>query len=327
MSHLRSIIASEKAPIEDHLHVIAVISNAVPYLRRYVLFRQFMDRMEKEENVILYVVELAYRDQNFVMTDASNPHHLQLRTETPLWHKENLINLAVTKLLPSTYKAFAWLDGDIEFENHTWAKDTLLLLNNYNLVQLFSHSIDMDRQMNTISIATSTGYQYEKGKRLYVNNGDWHPGYAWAITRSFYEKIGGLYDKSILGSGDSFMLWCMFQIAEKMFRPDFDENYKQSVLDYQKRIAEAAGLSPGQSVTITYTPGIIRHYFHGSKKNRKYMERHELMATHKFQPSYITYDENGVIVPTHLFPDDFKNDIMQYFKERNEDEYFLERNE
>ena len=327
MSHLRSIISSEKGPIEEHLHVIAVISNAVPYLRRYVLFRQFMDRMEKEKNVILYVVELAYGDQKFVMTSQTNPRHLQLRTETPLWHKENLINLGVQKLLPSNYKAFAWIDGDIEFENHTWASDTLLLLNHYNIVQLFSHSIDMDRQMNIMSIATSVGYQYEKGKRLYINNGNWHPGYAWAITREFYEKLGGLYDKSILGSGDSFMLWSMFQISEQMYHPNIDEKYKQSILDYQKNMASSAGLSSGETVTISYTPGMIRHYFHGSKENRKYMERHELMATHKFQPSYITYDENGVIVPTHLFPDDFKNDIMTYFKERNEDEYFLERKE
>ena len=55
-------------PIEDKLHVIAVISNPCNYKIRYKLARQFFQRMEKEKDVILYIVELVYGDQEFAVT-------------------------------------------------------------------------------------------------------------------------------------------------------------------------------------------------------------------------------------------------------------------
>lgn len=34
----------------------------------------------------------------------------------------------------------------------------------------------------------------------------------------------------------------------------------------------------------------------------------------------ICYDENGILVPTNCFSEMFKHDIMNYFKERKEDD-------
>ena len=102
-------------PIEAMLHVIIVVSNPCLYKRRYDLLRQFVSRMDHEPNVLLYIVELAYGQQPFACTTDGEPRHLQLRAETPIWHKENLINLGVRTLLPSDYRAFAWIDADVEF--------------------------------------------------------------------------------------------------------------------------------------------------------------------------------------------------------------------
>ena len=101
-------------PIEDKLHVIAVISNPCQYARRYILAREFIKRMEMEENVILYIVELAYGNNDFYVTEKSNKRHLQVKGTTPIWHKENMINMGV-KLLPPKWRAFAWIDADVEF--------------------------------------------------------------------------------------------------------------------------------------------------------------------------------------------------------------------
>ena len=115
--------------------------------------------MNEDDNVELYVVEMAYKEQKFIVTKSNNPKHLQIRCETPLWHKENMINLAVKKLLPKNYKAFAWVDADIEFESNTWASDTLKILNGYkDVVQLFSHAVDMDKDETTLNIFNSFGY-------------------------------------------------------------------------------------------------------------------------------------------------------------------------
>ena len=79
-------------PIDDVLHVIAVVSNPALFATRYILAKQFLRRMEEESHVRVYVVELAYGSQPFYIADSKNPQHLQLRTQIPLWHKENMVN-------------------------------------------------------------------------------------------------------------------------------------------------------------------------------------------------------------------------------------------
>jgi len=72
---------------------------------------------------------------------------------------------------------------------------------------------------------------------------------------------------------------------------------------------------------LGYTPGIIRHYYHGSKINRKYTERWKILMKFNFSPlTHITYDYSGIIIPTNNFSKEFKDEIFNYFKERKEDE-------
>ena len=107
-------------PIENKLNVIIVISNPCLYATRYILLKEFVKRIEEEEDhVNLFVVELAYANQKFLVTDKKNKRHLQLRTDIPIWHKENLVNLGVKYLLPKNWKAFAWIDADVEFESNS----------------------------------------------------------------------------------------------------------------------------------------------------------------------------------------------------------------
>lgn len=91
-------------PIEDKLHVMIVISNPCNYAIRYILTKEFIKRMKDEDNIILYIVELAYGDQPYIITNKDNKRHLRLRTTNPLWHKENLINIGIARLLPTNWK-------------------------------------------------------------------------------------------------------------------------------------------------------------------------------------------------------------------------------
>jgi len=302
-------------PIEDKLHVIAVVSNPCMFSKRYILMKEFIQRIEKSEpNVILYIVEMAYKNQKHMMTNKNNKRHLQLTCECPIWHKENMINIGVKCLLPKNYKAFAWIDADIEFENSSWALDTLKILNgSRDIVQLFSHCVDMDEHEMTMKVFNSAGYQQCKGK-TYCGKGEnyWHPGYAWAITRKAYEKIGGLYELAILGSGDNIMLFCLLERGLKAIQEASSDNYKKTVTEYQHKM---------KTLRLGYVPGIVRHHFHGSKINRKYQERWKILVKHGYSPdTFIAYDETGILVPTLRFPEELKKEILEYFFSRNEDE-------
>ena len=300
-------------PISKTLHVIMVISNPCQFARRYILAKQFRQRMEETSNVLLYIVELAYGDQKFHVTDSLNKRHLQVKADIPLWHKETMINMGV-KLLPKSWKAMAWIDADIEFDSPSWALDTLKILNgSKDIVQLFSHAIDMNRNEDAMSIFPSFGFQYTK-KREYGRSGInmWHPGFAWAITRKAYQKMGGLYQKSILGAGDHNMCFSLIGNYLQSLNENMTQDYKDSVEEFQKRI---------KGLRLGYVPGVIRHYFHGSKKNRKYSERWKILVSHAYEPSkHVTVREDGLLIPTPDCPQGLLDDILKYFKERNEDE-------
>lgn len=89
--------------------------------------------------------------------------------------------------------------------------------------------------------------------KIYTTKGIdyWHPGYAWAITRKAYEKINGLYDKGILGSGDSIIAMSLINKCSSINNVNYNKDYNNSMLEYQKLASK---------LRLGYTPGIIRHY-------------------------------------------------------------------
>lgn len=305
---------SNNEPIDNVLHVVGVISNPALFATRYILAKQFIRRLEEDCNISLYIVELAYGNQPYYITNPSNPKHLQIRTEIPLWHKENMVNIGIKRLLPDNWKAVAWVDMDIEFENTTWALDTLKLLNGYkDVVQLFSHCIDMDKDESAIQVFNSFGYQYDK-KQSYCKNSNnfWHPGYGWAITRKAYEKIGGLYEYAILGSGDNIMSLSLIGRGLNGVNIESTEEYKETIRKYESKM---------KLLRLGYVPGVIRHYYHGKKKNRMYGERWRILVEHLYEPiQHVTHDSNGILIPTNSCPPEIITKILEYFYARNEDD-------
>ena len=306
---------SNNDPIEEKLNVIIVISNPCLYAKRYLLLNKFVKKIqEEEEHINLYVVEMIYKNQRYVVTNKKNKNHLQLKTDIPIWHKENMINLGVKYLLPNDYKAFAWIDADIEFESHSWALDTLKILNGYkDVVQLFSHCVDTNYDNTNLNIFNSFGYCFSKNKSFVSKGIDyWHPGYAWAMTRKAYEKLGGLYDKGILGSGDSIMALSFINKCHNMNNIQYHEDYNNSMLEYQKKT---------KNMRLGYVPGVIIHNYHGSKKNRNYTERWKILMKYNYSPiTHLSYNNEGILIPTKNFEWEFQNEIINYFKERKEDD-------
>jgi len=305
-------------PIEDKLHVIAVVSNPCNFKIRYKLTNEFMKRMESEPNVIAYLVELVYGDQPFEVTSSTNKRHLQVRTDVaPLWHKENMINLGVRHLLPSNWKAMAWIDADVEFDSAHWALDALKVLNGgRDFIQLFSHCIDMDFNKQIMNTFTSFGYQYTKNFKKGTGQHYWHPGFAWACNRKAYDKMGGIFEEGILGSGDNIMCHTFIKKAPDSLKKGMSQEYFDFVVNLQNKM---------QGITLGYIPGSIRHFFHGKKENRNYYGREDILIKYQFNPyTFIEQDSRGLLIPTKHCPKEFLDDTMAYFKGRNEDEMVLE---
>ena len=80
-------------PIEEKLNVIIVISNPCLYATRYILLKEFVKRFESEEtNVNLFVVEMIYNNQKFIVTDKKNKNHCVNRKKNICILTEIIIN-------------------------------------------------------------------------------------------------------------------------------------------------------------------------------------------------------------------------------------------
>lgn len=300
-------------PIEEKLHMITCISNICNYSTRYSIARDFIKRIETNNSVLLYIVELCYNNQEFKTTCSNNPRHLQIRTnQPPLWVKENLWNIG-TSLLPKDWKCVAFVDADIEFDNPHFAIDTLKILNGTrDIVQMHSHALDLDIKGDTMNIFSSFGHQVSMNRALNQTGPNYpHPGYNIAMSRKTYDKIGGLYQDSLLGSGDYNLCMSLVGKGIKSLHPNMSDGYKKSILEFEKK---CKGLKMG------YVPGLIRHTFHGHKNERYYNTRGQILIKHQYDPyNHITIDFNGLMIPTVNCPQELLKDIYNYFKSRNED--------
>lgn len=295
------------------LHVVLVVSNPCEYGRRWELARECERRMLATDGVVVYVVEMVYGDQAFRVTSRDEPRHLQVRTDSaPLWHKENMVNMGVQKLLPDDWSAFAWIDADVEFDSPHWPSDALEVLQKHDVAQLFSVALDMDRAGRTMNVFHGFGFQHARGHEHCSRGADlFHPGYAWAMTRRAYERLGGLSQRSILGSGDTQMALALLGSSVSI-PADAHPNYRAAMRDL---VSRSSGLSLG------YVPGVLSHHFHGTKENRRYEDRWSILTRHGYDPdTHVYVDSCGVLAPTATCPSGLLADIMQYFRDRKEDD-------
>jgi hypothetical protein len=311
---------------QEVLHIVTVVFNPGGYERRYKLYRDFVEHLSTFDNVKVYTVELAIGRQNFEVTHRWNPRHLQIRTNHPMWYKENLINLGVLKLLPYNWKYMAWIDADITFQNPLWIEETLdTLKDEYDIVQPFQIAVDLGKRGNPISTWESFGSFNVENSTVPPGHTDYDPdpepcpdplpskvtpGFAWACTRRAWETMDGLLDKCIVGSGDYHMAMALINRVQDTFHCRDLEAYNQELLEWQKRV---------QGLRLGFVPGTIQHHWHGDRKNRKYQQRRKIIERHKFDPQkHIRYDEFGLLKLVDEVGSMW-NDFVNYFLGRKED--------
>jgi len=238
-----------------------------------------------------------------------------------LWHKENLINIGISRL-PSNWKYVAWIDGDVDFIRPDWIQETVHELQHHPVVQMFEDAVDTGPTYEVLTLFKSFAYCYknnlpQKRKKddvggCYSPGTYWHPGYAWAATREAINTTGGLFDISILGAGDHHMACCLIGEAYRSVPKGLHPNYKKYVLAWQERALRL-------HKNIGYVKGTIFHYWHGKKRDRKYSDRWKVLTDNNFNPSTdIHKDWQGIwsLYPGH---DKLRDQIRQYFQSRNED--------
>lgn len=314
--------------LHDPLYVVTTVFNSPRYRTRWKLYQDFALRVERA-GAKLYTVEVAFGDRDFSVTDPANPQHLQLRTSSELWLKENAINLGVARL-PADWKYVAWVDADIAFVRDDWANETIHALQHYKVVQMWSEAQDLspDHELHQKhqSFAwcwnhlpqdpTPSGPYYYAPKR--GGKWMWHPGYAWACRRSVWDALGGLLDVCPLGAGDMHMAWGMVGEIERSIDRRMHREYIDHLRQWGQRAQAAVNLDIGM------VPGLILHHWHGPKAARQYATRGQILTQEQFSPlKHLYRDWQGLwqIAETHP---KLRNRIREYFRQRDEDSTHFE---
>jgi len=317
--HIPNHIHNPELTHDNTLHVVGVISNPVRYHSRYRLFREWYKQMEETPHVQVYAVEIAFGDRQFEVTDPNNPRHLQLRTSHELWHKENMINLAVRHLLPTNWRYVCWSDTDIFHTTPGWAQETLHQLQHYHVVQPWRDCLDLGPYGEVLKHFQSFCYVHRLGvpKQTHPSQPYMyaHSGFQWACTRLFWENIPGwgLIDWAILGSADHHMAWAMINEVDRSIHKRMGEDFKRKCHEWQ---GHAYRITQGH---LGFVKTRIEHKFHGPKKKRYYRERWAILYENHFSPDHdLAYDRQGL-----LYLRDkprLQHEIHDYFRARSEDE-------
>jgi len=303
----------------SQLHVIAVVSNPVRYQSRYELYRQFARHMA-QSGANFYTVELAFGERPWEVTTAGNPKHLQLRTSTEIWHKENMVNLGLTHLLPSDWRYMAWVDADIHFHREDWIEETLQQLQHHQVVQMWQQAVDLGPTGQTLQVHQSFASMYLSGASMKQGGAytHWHPGYAWAARREAIEAVGGLMEFPILGAADHHMAWALLDKGVEMTPKTVTPAYRDHIQAWQDAAVYAI------KKDIGFVSGTILHYWHGKKRDRRYVDRWQILVKHRYDPNKdLVRDIRGVLKLTQAGLR-MRDDIRAYFRARGEDSIDLD---
>ena len=320
-------------PVSATLHVITAVTNPERYYARYRLYQAF-EKMVADAGGVLWTVEVALRDRHHEITSAANPFHIQLRSPAEMWMKEDPINLVMWHHLPADAEYVAWIDADIQFARPDWVAETIHQLQHFHIVQMWSHAQDVSPSHDLgngqvlsgphQSFLCSYVKQVEFPRYLKDDIGGsggsggaagrlWHSGYAWAARRSALNDLGGLGDMAILGSADHHMAAALIGKVDRTVHGQMHPTYKDYWNRWQARAEKHIKRNVG------YVPGLILHYWHGTKASRRYIDRWRILVEEQYNYQEDLYrDFQGLLCLTdHNYR--LRDRIREYFRQRNED--------
>ena len=290
-------------------------------LENYRRFRQGL----REQSVPLLAVELGFGDRPFDLAPDDADLLVQIRGGDALWQKERLLNLGISRL-PEDCDKVAWLDADILFDRPDWAVETARLLQEYVVVQPYLERVRLGSggspaDVEALPVGLNDGEVYygmaygvaAKGyQALDSHRRHGSTGLAWAARRDLLDKHG-LYERELLGGGDTLTARGMFRAA-RIAKP---EHFSPKALEHLRGWAEPFHADVRGSVA--YVAATVFHLWHGSREGRRYGKRRRILVDHDYDP-----ERDVEVGPEQAFcwasdKPDLHRAVREYFEGRAED--------
>lgn len=302
-------------PDINSLGIVCCYFNPCNYRSKFLNFTKFLNGM-RSIGIDPLIIETYSYNSLFRVNNLSN-NVISLKTNSIFWKKEQLLNIGIKELLKDDFTYIAWLDADILFRETDWWKQVILATKFYGIVQVFSNSYKETVKTNYQN--TSTAYllnHIDSNQDLEtILKRKSEPGYGHCYHRSYLEE-NLLYDLSIIGGGDLLNLIGYYynenthdKIMGDRFFKDTTNAFKKSFTDWCKRNKK---LKHG----VGYANVNITSLYHGSKLERRYESRENILKKYKFNP-YIDLKIKDNIY--EIQKPELKKIIVEHFYSRNED--------
>lgn len=305
---------------------IAVYYNPAGYSSRRGNLQIFSDRV-RQQGLNLIIVELAFNDAPFELSDEVCDRLVQLRTASVLWQKERLLNIGLA-YLPRQCDKVAWLDADIIFENQNWIHDASILLESYIIVQPFETTCwlpkcvkEPEQSWNAVvtEMQSLTGMAYvmanavNKQNVLSKSTLHGHTGFAWIARREVLDRHG-FYDCYVFGGGDDAITHAMYGDTSYCEAGRFSAALVNHINLW------AHGFVRDVKESVFYARGRVLHLWHGSYENRRYTARHRILTDHNFDPVKDLMQEPNGCWAWRTGKTDLHKEAVHYFQSRREDD-------
>jgi hypothetical protein len=309
------------------LWCITTYFNPINYERRLKNYYEFWKSFKtqcKETATKLLTVELSIKNGKHVLTHNDADLLIQVHSNSIMWHKEQLFNIAI-KNLPDTCDKICWLDCDLIFSTpkdgeDSWIKQSEKLLDNPNIrfIQPFKqvHLYDKDRE-NIISKMNSFAGDHKNGLSPTV-------GFAWGCRLKDIKDMNGFYPYNIVGGGDNLVQ--MILNKDNILQTEGDKSNKQQkgkrfskkhFKHFKKYIMNCPHITKDN---LKSTTNIVYHLWHGDTRNRHYADRHYILKQHNFCPEKnIILNNDGCMEWSDTTDKELKRAVKRYFESRMED--------
>lgn len=188
--------------------------------------------------------------------------------DSVLWLKEALWN-AGARLTVADHLIF--LDTDVVFSSTAWLDRTMRVLQGCDITQPYTEArwLDRDGRLDITKTAAAVALASDDTPKM----NRYHPGFAWAMTRDAFNRLGGVYDRNACGGNDSALFFALSRSPNAVSHIEYfgrrqDRTVKSpSWLAYRKNAQREQfrfGVVPGVTVT---------HLWHGDRRDRQYQTR------------------------------------------------------
>lgn len=222
-----------------------------------------------------------------------------------LFLKENLWNIACRM---TTTPKVLFLDGDVLFTRRDLFDAVSESLDEKDVIQPYAIATWLDRDGKIELVREPSIQAIERGEQPLL--GRYHPGFAWAMTREFFDRCGGFYERHPMGGGDAAFVFAMTPGVPKL--PKSDSHAFAETQSYKSYREKMLSLKPA----VGYIAGTVYHKWHGTRENRKYEERYKYMPRMVSGEYPLANREDGLLVWESREHSDL---AFRYFVGRQED--------